>query len=163
MLGQPDRPPLDAAELSAVADRLLAMRCAVVGMKLGTQGLYLRSSDDAARIRAAGLGEAWIGCELLAPVFDVAVRGTTGAGDTTIAGLLCAVVRGGDPAEAANIATATGAFCVGAPDAISGIPPLDQVRGFLADAPPRRDSPLRLSAEWSPRECGLFTRRDVGG
>lgn len=160
MLGQPDAAPERVDELAAVADRLLGMGCAVAGIKLGADGLYLRSSSDSFRIRAAGLDAAWVGREVLAPTFVVDVRGTTGAGDTTIAGLLSAVVRGGGPEAACDIATATGAFCVGAPDAISGIPRLKRVREFLESRPPRRQPRLRLDEGWSSRDSGLFVRQD---
>ncbi len=159
MLGMPRVLPSEVQMLAEVADRLLGMGSAVVGMKLGEHGLYLRTSDDKARILNAGLSEAWIGCEILAPTFIVEVQGTTGAGDTTIAGLLSSIVRGGDPVEAADIATATGAFCVGASDAISGIPRLDRVRAFLASEPPRREPQICLGTGWSRGASGLFIRR----
>jgi sugar/nucleoside kinase (ribokinase family) len=49
------------------------------------------------------------------------VAGTTGAGDSTIAGFLASIFKGLSPVEALNVAVAVGACCVEAPDATSGI------------------------------------------
>ncbi|MBA3825854.1 MAG: carbohydrate kinase family protein, partial [Ktedonobacterales bacterium] len=42
------------AELDALAERCLAMGAAIVAIKLGDQGLYLRTTADATRLRQAG-------------------------------------------------------------------------------------------------------------
>jgi sugar/nucleoside kinase (ribokinase family) len=117
-------------------------------IKLGDQGLYLRSSRDAGeRIGAfcerLGLSaEAWRDREVLAPCFEArAVVGTTGSGDCTIAGLLAALLRGADPVDAATSATAVGACSVEAVDPTSSVPPWPDGRG--SDSPagwPRRRS-----------------------
>jgi sugar/nucleoside kinase (ribokinase family) len=121
---------VDRALLARVAQRLLAMGAAIVAIKLGDQGLYLRTSADVASVaRRLGLDAgAWHDRELLSPCFVPArVAGTTGSGDATIAGFLAALLRAEDPAAAAESATAVGACSVEAPDATGGIPPWPQV------------------------------------
>jgi sugar/nucleoside kinase (ribokinase family) len=159
MLDRPAHAQLQAeADLSAVVDRtrlaelgdvLLGMGAAVVAIKLGDQGLYLRTAQETARISAfcdrIGLAaEAWRGREVLAPCFAARrVAGTTGSGDCTIAGLLAALLRGEDPADAATSATAVGACSIEALDPTSAIPPWPRVAARLASGWPR----LRVDIE----------------
>ena len=70
----------------------------------------------------------WNGRELLAPRFEVEVEGTTGAGDSTIAGFLAAVAAGASPEETLVQAVAVGACSVEAADATSGICPISQLQ-----------------------------------
>jgi sugar/nucleoside kinase (ribokinase family) len=129
---------VDASRLAALGDHLLDMGVAVVAIKLGDQGLYLRTSRDTARIGAfcdrLGLSaQAWTDREVLAPCFAArTVVGTTGSGDATIAGLLAALLRGEDPVGAATGATAVGACSVEAVDPASSVPPWPQVAARLA-------------------------------
>ena len=55
------------------------------------------------------------------------VRSGTGAGDTSIAAFLAAVLSGRDPASCIALASAEGACCVTAYDALSGLKPLDEL------------------------------------
>ncbi len=52
----------------------------------------------------------------------------TGAGDTSIAAFLVSALEGAGLKEAAQMATATGASCVAAYDALSGLKPLAELR-----------------------------------
>jgi sugar/nucleoside kinase (ribokinase family) len=126
--GVPAAALLDRARLAELAETLIGMGAAVVAIKLGDQGLYLRTTSDPARARAfcerVGLAaEAWCAREVLSSCFEArAVLATTGSGDCTIAGLLAAMLRGADPAEAATAATAVGACSVEGMDPTSAIP-----------------------------------------
>ena len=55
------------------------------------------------------------------PCFDVQVIGTTGSGDSTIAGFLAAILHDLPPDKALQAALAVGACNVEAPDALSGL------------------------------------------
>lgn len=117
----PITPPL----ASQVAADLLEMGAKVVMLKAGHLGLYLRTS---AETRLAELGRArpsdlarWANREVWAPIFQTQVVGTTGAGDTTVAGFLAAFLRDLPPAEAVTMAVAVGACNVEAADATSGV------------------------------------------
>lgn len=127
---------IDGELLHAVSDRLLAMGAAVVALKLGGQGLYLRTTDDADRLAALGTLAldplVWCGRELLAPCFRVTVVGTTGSGDCTIAGMLAALLHDPDPVGVLIMALGVGACSVESPDATSGVPASDTVRARIA-------------------------------
>jgi sugar/nucleoside kinase (ribokinase family) len=144
-----DDGPFNGETLSKVSGDLLAMGPAVVALKLGDQGLYLRTTADAsrqARIGGPGLTNPsnWAGRELLAPCFAVEVAGTTGAGDCTIAGFLSAVLRRMDIEAAMTSAVATGAHCVERPDATSGVPTWDALHRRIAAGWPRHPTSLPL-------------------
>ncbi len=52
----------------------------------------------------------------------------TGAGDASIAAFLRSALEGGSLAEALQMATAAGACCVSAYDALSGLKPLSELK-----------------------------------
>jgi len=139
-----------------------AMGAAVVAIKLGDQGLYLRTTADAVRMgafceRLALRTDAWLDRELLSPCFQArGVSGTTGSGDATVAGLLAALLRGAGPCEAATSATAVGACSVEAIDPISGIPTWTQVAERIAEGWPRHAVEIELPA-------GTELERDATG
>jgi len=122
--------PINATLLSELADQLLAMGAGVVVLKLGDQGLYLKSGGLKSG-EANCLPESWQNRELQAPCFQVEVVGTTGAGDCTIAGFLAALVDGANPEEALVNAVAVGACSVEVADATSGIRPMAEVRARI--------------------------------
>ena len=134
---------IDGALLRGLAERLLALGPALVAIKLGDRGLYLRTAAGAERIASfcAPLeldAAAWRDCEVLSPCFvPRRVAGTTGSGDCTIAGLLAALLRGEGPERAATSATAVGACSVEQPGATDGIVPWAQVAERVAGGWPR--------------------------
>lgn len=111
--------------LSELSEELIEMGVRLLVIKLGERGLYLRSSDktELAKIGpAAPMNlDAWANQELWAPCFKVKVVGTTGSGDSTIAGFLAGLLRGLEPAQAVTMAVAVGACNVEAADALSGL------------------------------------------
>jgi len=122
--------------LSDLGQELLAMGTRMVGLKLGYRGMYLRTHE---RILDRSMGRAqpsrpgeWAGEELWAPCFKVAVAGTTGAGDATIAGFLGALIRGLPLEQALTLAVAVGACNVEAADALSGVRPWDETLARIA-------------------------------
>jgi sugar/nucleoside kinase (ribokinase family) len=142
-------PVLHRSHLNAMAGELLALGVPIVVIKLGEQGLYLRTSKDVLKLagRAAWQDFAWHSWqdrELLAPCFEVDVVGTTGSGDCTIAGFLMALLQGLRPEEALRYATTVGAFCVQSADATSNIPDNSGIEAILAS--PWRQRPLATSS-----------------
>jgi len=117
----------DGVLLSDLSARLLALGAAVVGLKLGAHGLYVRTTEDDQRLRALEPAAGrripdWRGRELLSPCFEVEVAGTTGCGDATIAGFLAGLLHGLPPEEVMTAAVGAGACCAERPDAVSGVP-----------------------------------------
>ena len=156
------RPPGDSeisqAMLASVAEELIELGAAIVVLKLGDHGLYLRTCDDAERLAEAAMGDAapanpsqWAGRELYRPCFQVEVAGTTGAGDCTIAGFLAGMLAGLSPEDTLTTAVAVGACNVEQADPISGILAWPQVRKRI-EAGWQTHAPHPALADWSPAE-----------
>ncbi|WP_338113287.1 carbohydrate kinase family protein [Paenibacillus artemisiicola] len=154
-------PFADGPLLRELAEELLALGAAVVALKLGEHGLYLRTTDDAARLAAMGAVtstaplESWSGRELLAPCFEVAEAGTTGAGDCTIAGFLAGLLKGLGPEACVGGAVAVGACNVEQADATSGVPSWEAVQARMAAGWRKRGVRLSLPG-WREDEQGIW-------
>ncbi len=135
--------PIDHDHLWSLAEELLGFGASVVVLKLGEHGLYLRTAE----LNSSALSLDWRRREMLAPCFQVDAIGTTGAGDSTIAGFLAAVHHHAEPAEALVQAVAVGAFCVEASDALSGVRSLAEVARRVNNGWSRRTD-LAPGAHW---------------
>ncbi len=140
---------IDGPLLDSVAQQLLDMGSRIVVLKLGDQGLYLRTTAEEQRL--ADLGGCapsdpaiWTGRQIIAPCFDVNVVGTTGSGDCTIAGFLAGMLRKLTPEQVVTAAVGVGAFCVEQPDATSGVPTWAALEQRIASGWARRDVTLAL-------------------
>ncbi len=159
---------IDGRLLRALSDRLLEYGAAVVGLKLGDRGFYLRTTAD--RSRLAGLArtiplrpDIWRDRELLAPCYRVRVAGTTGAGDCAISGFLAGLLRGLGPEDTLLCAAGAGACCVEKPDAVSGVPSWTVLRKRIRSGWPQRPISLSLPG-WHRDEGRRLWRgpKDVG-
>jgi sugar/nucleoside kinase (ribokinase family) len=138
--------------LRELALELIDWGAAVVVLKLGEHGLYMRSSGSAERMERTGhdrllSDEEWLNRELYAPCYNVEVAGTTGAGDCTIAGFLAGLIRGLRPDEVMLGAVAVGAYNVEQYDATSGIPNWEQVQSRIRSGWEQRLPHIRLKGE----------------
>jgi sugar/nucleoside kinase (ribokinase family) len=136
-------------ELDDIASQLLEMGSAIVVLKLGDEGLYLRTTSNRQRLSAMGAcapsnWRGWIGRNMIAPCFEVKVAGTTGAGDCTIAGFLGGLLRDLSPEETITAAVGTGACCVEAADATSGVPDWDALQRRISAGWPRRPTGISM-------------------
>ncbi|PSR22717.1 MAG: carbohydrate kinase family protein [Sulfobacillus acidophilus] len=122
-LGEGSRPlamSITEADLVETAESLLQMGAGVVLIKLGAEGLYVRTGR--------GLNApSWANRELYTPCFRVREVGTTGAGDATIGGLLYGILRGLEPEGCVKYSVGVGAHSVEAVDATSGIRTWEEV------------------------------------
>ena len=137
--------------ISVIGEEMLHMGMGLAVIKLGNQGLYLKTAGDTERLRfLQRCGhrnlKAWTNRELLAPCFEVEVAGTTGAGDSTIAGFLAGLLKQQTPEEVMTTAVAVGACSVERVDATSGIPEWEIVQ-------------QRIQQEWKR----LLIRLDLPG
>lgn len=113
-------------DLTRLSDQLLQMGAKVILIKCGAKGLYLRTAKGA-MLSTMGRGapeqiERWTDLELFEECFlPEQVRSGTGAGDTTIAAFLTAVMEGRTWNQSMKLAAGTGACCVEAFDALSGL------------------------------------------
>ena len=153
-------PDVDYFELlGSIGAELLAMGPAVVGLKLGERGLYLRTGGRQAWARSGRALpenlEPWLNRELWSPCFQAKVVGTTGAGDATIAGFLAALLRNDSPEECCTMACAVGACNVEAADALGGLMDWDATAGRVKAGWPRR------SPQWPMRRWELLQTQGV--
>lgn len=147
-----DRPRYDAlaaigGDMTAKLDmdtdvRPLAERCLKLGskavlIKCGTRGMYYCTADtDGMKQVGSRLGldaAIWADRSGVQPCFRAdRVLSGTGAGDTSIAAFLMAVLQGKAPAECAALAAAEGACAVTSYDALSALKPLDVLEARIA-------------------------------
>lgn len=152
--------PVTPAVLDDLACQILAWGAKIVLIKLGGQGVYLRTAGRET-LTAAGRGRpadwvAWADRELWAPCFQVRVVGTTGAGDATIAGFLSAFLRGLPPEDALTAAVAVGACNVEAADALSGIRTWDATWARIAAGWPHHTLSLNPTSHVRTAEGWLW-------
>ena len=124
------------ADVTPLAERCLQLGCRVVLIKCGTKGMYLRTADSCV-MQTVGQrldlnAAVWANQSIFQPCFvaDCVLSGT-GAGDTSIAAFLAAVLLGKTPASCAALAAAEGACAVTSYDALSGLKPLDQLEARI--------------------------------
>lgn len=121
------------SEALPLAKELINMGCRTVLIKCGTGGMVYKTAD-AASLEGVGprlhLDEhIWAGKEGIQPCFLAdCVRSGSGAGDTSIAAFLTAVLQGYSPSVCAELAAAEGACCVTAYDALSGLLPINKLK-----------------------------------
>ena len=112
-----DRPLNEKPE--ALAQELLQMGTKVVVIKCGEKGLYYQTGE--AKIPAL-CEKDWSHRQGFQPAFPPEkVCSATGAGDTCIAAFLTAMLDGRSLEDCIKLAAATGASCVEAYDALSGL------------------------------------------
>ena len=120
------------AEGLPLAKELIEMGCRSVLIKCGTSGIVYQTAREE---KMWGVGRKlsldtalWADRSGVQPCFKAdIVRSGTGAGDTSIASFLTAMLRGYAPAECAALAAAEGACCVTAYDALSGLRPIEEL------------------------------------
>ncbi len=95
-----------------LTDELLDLGAKIVVIKLGKNGVYLRSGKINSHELISNVVEAreWSEIELFSPAFKTKVVGTTGAGDASIAGFLAKFVEGTEPKRTLDFMCALGAF-----------------------------------------------------
>lgn len=120
-------------EVRPLSDRAVSMGAGAVLIKCGAPGIYYRTAS-AERMKPV--------CERLGLVVDEwadkegfersfvpeQILSGTGAGDTSIAAFLVSALGGAGLEKAVRLATATGACCVAAYDALSGLKPLAELK-----------------------------------
>jgi sugar/nucleoside kinase (ribokinase family) len=119
-------------DIRTLAEACLQLGAKTVLIKCGVPGLYFRSSgaeDLSVIAEKTGLDAAAWGSQT---VYEKSYRpdrvlSGTGAGDTSIAAFLTAVLRGYGPEDALHLSAAEGASCVEAYDALSGLRKFDEL------------------------------------
>lgn len=119
-------------DVRPLADWCISKGARVMLIKCGTPGIYYRTSASAALNDIGSKAELniseWADKEGFEKSYvpDRVLSGT-GAGDTSIAAFLTSMLEGCTIEECVQLAAATGASCVSAYDALSGLKPLDEL------------------------------------
>lgn len=119
---------LTVQDMHRLGSQILDMGTAVAAIKMGTRGMYVKTAapDRLAKMGAAAPNTDWANRELIFPVFTPDnFKGATGAGDSSIAGFLAALLRELPIENAGITAAAVGCCNVEAPDSLGGIKPWD--------------------------------------
>lgn len=124
-------------DIKPLADTLMSWGAKVVLLKCGAPGLYYRTADEetlAPLEQSLGLdAKDWANREGFEKSFKPSVvRSGTGAGDTTIAAFLTAMLEGEDFATTVALAAAEGACCVEDYGALGGIKTLPELKEKIA-------------------------------
>ncbi len=120
-------------DIKPIADFCLGLGVKTMLVKCGARGIYYRTASKERLLELAkNLGidqENWCdqeGFEL--SYVPEKVLSATGAGDTSIAAFLSAAMKQYPFLDCMKLATATGASCVEAYDALSGLKPLEELK-----------------------------------
>lgn len=115
-------------DIRPLAEKLLGWGAKCVLIKCGALGIYLRTNRSEVTKTIAPEFASWGDLEYFEKSFvpDRILSGT-GAGDTSIAAFLKAVLDGYSPKRCLELAAATGASCITAYDALSGLRPFEEL------------------------------------
>lgn len=132
---------LDFEKIQNLAETLLTLGSAIVFIKCGSNGIYIRTADEQ-RMQRIGLSD-WADQEIFQPTYRVEhFKSALAGGDTTVAGFLAGMIRGYDLEDCARIACQTGGLCCTTYDSISGLRPLDQVVALVKAQPEQNKTTL---------------------
>lgn len=109
----------------SLAQEILAMGVAIVGIKLGYNGLYLQTASSK-RLKEMGRAAPknianWSNRKFWSKDFEVEVNNTVGVDDVTFAGFLAALLNGLNLEDTLYLSSAVGTCSVEGSDAFSGI------------------------------------------
>lgn len=112
------------ADIKPLAGQMLSWGAKIVLIKCGAPGMYLRCADETTLAPLGAPFAAWAGLDVFeASYVPDSFCAATGAGDVSLAAFLLAAIEGYTPARCLQLATAAGASCVTAYDALSGLLP----------------------------------------
>jgi len=120
-------------DIKPLAEKLISYGAKIVLIKCGVPGMYLATAseeklEELSELLAGGVKE-WANLRVFEKSYKPEkILSGTGAGDTSIAAFLHAVTSGYTHEECLQYATATGACCVAAYDALSGLKSFEEMK-----------------------------------
>lgn len=131
-------------DIRPLAEQCMELGAKVLLLKCGAPGMYFCTAGETAlnKIgRRIGLDAArWADKRQFEKSYvPEKILSGTGAGDTSIAAFLTGVLNGEDPEMCLHLAAATGASCVEAYDALSGLKPLEELKEKIAAGWPKNE------------------------
>lgn len=120
-------------DIKPIADACMELGAKVLLLKCGKPGMYLRTGDEKVLETISDRVDInvkeWSDLKIFEKSYvPLKVLSGTGAGDTSIAAFLIGVLNGENPQMCLHLAAATGASCVEAYDALSGLRPLEELK-----------------------------------
>ncbi len=120
-------------DVKPLADLLLSWGAKAVLIKCGAPGIYFRTGTKEVMASLAPRFKDWYDMDVFTHSFvPDRILSATGAGDTSIAAFLKAVLDGLPPLKCLELAAATGASCVTAYDALSGLRSFEELDKKIA-------------------------------
>lgn len=119
-------------DIKPLAEQCMNFGCRVLLIKCGAPGMYFKTADRRS-LRAISQrveidSDLWADREIFEKSYiPERVLSGTGAGDTSIAAFLTAMLEGYEPENCLHIAAAAGASCVAEYDALSGLKTLEEL------------------------------------
>ena len=131
-------------DIRPLAEQCMNFGAKVLLIKCGAKGMYYRTADRIALLDVGKKAEldilGWSGKEGFEKSYvPERVLSGTGAGDTSIAAFLTAMLEGYTLAESMHLAAATGASCVAAYDALSGLESFEVLQKKIGAGWAKRD------------------------
>lgn len=130
-------PVLDPeADIRPLAQQCMDMGVKILLLKCGAPGMYCCCAGEDALQKIPAVAEidaeTWSGFTRFEKSYvPNRILSGTGAGDTSIAAFLTAILDGYSPEDCLHLAAAEGASCVTAYDALSGIQPLEKLKARI--------------------------------
>ena len=140
---------IDGDLLAELADRCIEAGAAIVLIKCGYHGMYLRTAgvgrlETMGRCKVAN-PQNWTNRELFEPSYRVEhIASATGAGDCAIAGFLAGLLNGESAEDSLRYACAVGAQNLQQADSISGVRDWAYTQAQIAARPAKMDLNLQL-------------------
>ncbi len=140
-------------EVSGLAEELLSLGCKIAAIKAGHNGWYIRTAQKS---RIAEIGRAaprepdsWARRELWCPAFRADnIAGATGAGDSSIAAFLTALLRDHRIEECLKLANCAGYLNLRAADTLSGLVSWQELQSTYPSLPVRDNAFLSDGWRW---------------
>lgn len=125
-------------DIKPLAEKCINMGCKVLLLKCGAKGMYLKTAgEDKLKLISSRVGldaSAWAGKAIFEKSYiPETILSGTGAGDTSIAAFLTAMLEEYRPEMCLHLAAATGACCIAAYDALSGLKSLEELKRKIAE------------------------------
>lgn len=121
-------------DVKPLAEALMELGAGMVLIKCGTAGVYYRTGNmENVGKRLCLSADNWKHQEGFQKCFQAeCVRSATGAGDTSIAAFLTALMRGKTPSQCVALAAAEGACAVTSYDALGGLKTIEELEAAIA-------------------------------
>lgn len=109
-------------DVETIADQALQLGAKAVLLKCGAAGMFLKTASNQAFVNGPDFLKGWGEISYFQNSFlPDRILSATGAGDTSIAAFIKAMLERRTPVECVKLAAATGASCVTAYDTVSGL------------------------------------------